>query len=237
MPIKLAVIAGERFGKLVVIGESLQDSKYFRLACDCGTRFIAAKGSVRSGNTKSCGCARISTLRAQKTTHGLTLHPLYRTWADMRKRVLNKNSKSYANYGGRGITICSRWDDFSKFVEDMGVRPERHTLDRIDNNGDYSPSNCRWAAPATQVENRRVSLRYMYNNVAYTLRELSKISETFGVNYSNLRCRISKGIPVQLAVETPLARVGWHPKPSDGRCLKKRVGVVNLYDSNSVGGV
>lgn len=86
-------------------------------------------------------------------------HYLYGTWADMRKRCYKKESKSYANYGGRGIKICERWSDFANFVADMGKRPEGMSMDRIDNNGDYTPENCRWADAKTQNGNTRAVAR------------------------------------------------------------------------------
>lgn len=234
---KLKVEVGKLFGRLTVLGEDPTDSMKFTLQCSCGKTLTATKGSVRCGNTTSCGCKRIDSLKTLLTTHGGAVrggrHPLYGTWADMRKRCLNRNCVAYPDYGGRGIVICDRWGDFVNFVEDMGEKPySTATLDRIDTNGNYEPSNCKWSSAYEQVVNQRKSLLYCYKGVNYELRQLAEISETFGVKYGTLKDRISKGIPVEQAVETPLAKVGWHPKPSDGRDRVARPGVVNLYESS-----
>lgn len=228
---KREVKVGEIFGQLTVLGESPSNFNKLVLRCSCGTVIEAMKGSVYSSeNTRSCGCARKVTLIRMKTTHGMREHELYGSWADMRKRCHNPKSKSYKNYGGRGITICSRWDNFVNFVEDMGSRPYAGaTLDRKDNNGNYEPSNCKWSNAFEQVTNRRLSLRYVYKEVEYTMQELAIVAKPFGVEFKTLRDRINKGIPVNLAVETPLARVGGHPKPNDGRSLVTRVGVKLKY--------
>ena len=229
---KLPIEVGAAYGDLTVLGESEVSSRKFKVLCKCGTVFDCLKGSIRSGNTKSCGCARVATLRTMLTKHGLAArgrqHPLFRAWTDMRKRVLSAKSKSYTNYGGRGIGICDRWSDFSLFVSDMGPKPGPDwTIDRIDVNGDYEPGNCRWATKSTQANNTRNSLRYVYNGLAYTSPEIYAIAETFGVRYGTLHARLAKGVPVKEAVETPPARGKVRHKFSKDRV--SRPGVVPAY--------
>lgn len=230
MVAKREIEIGARYGKLVVLGEA-ERTTYLKLACDCGKTFEAAKGAVRSGNTKSCGCARVETLVSMLTTHGMRQHPLYSTWADMRKRCLNPRCESYKHYGGRGITICHRWDSFENFVADMVAKPfAGASLDRKDTNGNYEPSNCKWSTPTEQVINQRCSLRYVYKEQQYTLRELAVVAESFGVSYGTLKARISKGMAVELAVEKPKQALGRHKVPTDTRSLTNRVGVVKVYE-------
>ena len=155
-------MTGQRFGRLVV--ESFAYSRkrpsgnlayYWNVQCDCGnTRQIQAI-KLRHNQTKSCGCI----LKEQR--HGHTgpdgKHSLtYFSWMSMRQRCLYPKHVAFHNYGGRGITICKRWNDFKNFLTDMGERPCKElTLDRIDNNGNYEPSNCKWSTKSEQNENQR----------------------------------------------------------------------------------
>ena len=158
---------GKVYGRLTVVEELLERSKdrrkVYLCKCSCGKSAKVTGKMLRSGKTKSCGCLnseRISAIgssKAQRIGEYLTReHPLRSVYSGMMARCYNKGHKYYEYYGGRGIGVCERWRKGLKyFVEDMGPRPEGHTLDRIDNDKGYFPGNCRWATMEQQCQNRR----------------------------------------------------------------------------------
>jgi hypothetical protein len=152
-------LKGMTFGKLTVVNlagvEPKRKQTMWRCHCECGNTTIVYGRKLTGGNTKSCGCLRHFG-GAHLRTHGLSQEPEYKAWKNMRTRCLNFRNKNFADYGGRGITICERWDDFANFFTDMGARPTpQHTLDRIDNMRGYEPSNCHWVTRKAQANNRR----------------------------------------------------------------------------------
>ena len=130
--------------------------------------------------------------------HGLRKSDEYRIWRHMRTRCENANDPAYKYYGQRGIKVCERWLDFKNFYEDMGKRPSKaYSIDRIDFNGDYEISNCRWATMKTQQRNRSNNVRFTYNNVTASLAELC---ELHGCKYTTVHMRMSKGATLEQAL-------------------------------------
>jgi hypothetical protein len=153
---------GEKYGRLLVVEEVAQSKgcRRFNCLCDCGTRKVIFRGNLLRGYTRSCGCLNQEE-RTKRHTHGQTRNgrytPEYRAWRQMLRRVRAKTGKNFRWYGARGITVCERWMRFEKFFSDMGKRPTGRTLDRVDNNGNYEPGNCRWATPYQQGHNKSLA--------------------------------------------------------------------------------
>lgn len=161
---KIEINTGDKFGRLEIIKEvdrylkpSGQPVRQFLCKCECGVEKIIKFDYLRCGSTKSCGCYNIELIKERSIKHGKTGTTEYRSWMHMKERCYNPNTHQFKYWGGRGIKVCDRWlESFQNFIDDMGHKPSKtHSLDRIDFNGNYEPSNCRWATPNQQSQNRR----------------------------------------------------------------------------------
>lgn len=199
-------ITGERFGRLVVIKREGSNSEWETMwlcQCDCGATKIIRGKCLRRGTTQSCGCLQLEGSRNSKhnIVHGGTGSPEFVSWQSMRNRCNNPNDKDYPHYGGRGISICKRWNEsFSAFLADMGTRPTpKHSIDRWpDNNGNYEPGNCRWATVKQQANNRRSNRWLVHNGKTMTL---TQWSEATGILKTTIRERLRRGWSIACALD------------------------------------
>lgn len=160
-------LTGNRYGKLLVIKRhgSISNRPAWLCKCDCGVIVTVKSENLKSGNTKSCGCYKVEIIRnagMANVTHGYAKRidgkksKIYSIWDSMRQRCNNENNCNYENYGLRGIKVCEEWNkSFEAFLKDMGIPSEGFSIDRINNDGNYEPSNCRWATRSQQRRNRR----------------------------------------------------------------------------------
>ena len=191
---KIKDLSGLVFNRLTVTAiasaRSTQGGMRWKCLCSCGNKTTIAGTCLQSGNTQSCGCLKEVAI----VTHGMCGTPTYHSWATMQQRCVNKNNTGYKNYGARGIKVCERWiGSFERFYADMGKRPStKHTIDRIDNDGDYTPDNCRWATKNEQVRNIRSNVLITHEGTTLCATDWS--SRT-GIHINTIRYRFHAGWP------------------------------------------
>ena len=195
-------ISGNRYGRLTITdfaGRCSSGRLYWNCRCDCGNETVVRSTHLVAGLIQSCGCIRIQAI----TKHGYSSAPEYGIWKHMIYRCTLSHTRDFANYGRRGVTVCERWLAYENFIADMGVRPSpNHTLERIDNDGPYSPGNCRWATTKEQNRNRRNSVFIAFQGEELCLAEWA---ERVGISPQALRARIFKyNWSIERALTTPV---------------------------------
>ena len=186
-------ILGNKYGRLTVIARAENNPKgraMWLCLCDCGNEKVVNSGDLRTGHSKSCGCLSREKFSALNRQHGKSGTPEWKTCLAMKRRCYDKTQQFYDIYGGRGIVVCNRWkDSFQNFYDDMGKRPEGMSLERIDSNGNYEPSNCKWATAKEQARN---TSRNYYVTMNGATKALSAWTEELNLNYYTIKSRIYK---------------------------------------------
>ena len=205
---RLIDMTGQKYGKLTVlerVGTKSHSSQWMCI-CDCGNKVVVGRNNLIHNHTKSCGCLKHR--EAVNRTHGQSETRLYFVWRNMLNRCFNSKVRDYPNYGGRGITVCQEWkEDFQVFSDwafangyNGTAKRGEYTLDRVDTNGNYEPSNCRWITIKEQTNNQRSNHVVIFNGEKYTLAQLA---EATGIPYKTLHKRINKlGWDVEKAATT-----------------------------------
>jgi len=171
--------------------------------CDCGKTINVESQSIRTGNTKSCGCLEKELNIKRSTTHNMRSTPEYDIWASAKQRVSNPNNKGFKNYGGRGIRMSKLWfNSFSEFIKDMGKRPSvNYTIERIDNNGNYCKENCKWATRKVQGNNTRHCKYIEYDG---EIKTLTQWCEYLNLPYHTIKRRLYRGWSIKDAFVKPI---------------------------------
>lgn len=204
-------ITGQQFARLTAVayaGSNSRGDALWRCRCVCAKELVVRGSNLRAGTSKSCGCLLKEVAAAQvaalNTTHGMRHSRTYTTWHSLRTRCNNPKNAAFANYGGRGITVCARWSKFENFLADMGERPEGLSLERRDNDLGYSPDNCYWATRKEQAVNRRTSVFVEINGVTRCFAEWAAV---YGIDKKTANRRYKKhGWEVVRALTTPVLR-------------------------------
>ena len=186
-------LTGLRFTRWTVLefDPASTNVAYWLCVCDCGVRKSVFGGDIKRGGSRSCGCLALEIVTQQSTCHGMTKHPAYGTWKQMRYRCQDPKNQGYPIYGGRGITVCTRWINFEYFWEDMGPSWKFGlSIDRINVNGNYELSNCKWSTAKEQAANRRTNITI---NTPRGPMIIAEASRQFGIPFNTIRQRVKAG--------------------------------------------
>lgn len=203
---KMHDLTGRKYGRLVVtkVSHKTHSGTYWFCKCDCGNTIKAIINHLNNGHIKSCGCLKKENAKKSFTIHGLYKIPEYRAWIGMKSRCYNHKTKGFKNYGGRGIKVCNRWlNSFENFYSDVGKKLfSKASIDRIDNDKNYSPNNCRWTDRVTQNNNKRNSFLTI-DNVTKKLKDWFYEYNIKPITYHN---RINRGWSKKEAMITPVRK-------------------------------
>lgn len=186
-------LTGERFGRLLVLqrdGCNKHGQVKWYCECDCGTRKHVLGMCLSRGETQSCGCLHRETTANINKSHGMTRTPIYAIWHSMMQRCYDKNIHTFGQYGGRGINVCDKWQQFEGFYEDMGNKPAGLSLERCDVNGDYTPENVVWADAKTQANNRRSNVILEHAGKKQTMQQWC---DELGLKIGTVWARLNRG--------------------------------------------
>lgn len=208
-------LTGKRFGSLVIVGASTarkQGQIVWDYLCDCGVRGQRVGGNLKRTKAASCGCQTASAIRAEHQTHGRTNSFVYRVWSSMCARCHTPSSSVWQHYGGRGVVVCAQWrgvGGFAQFLRDVGEPPdEKHSIERLNVDGDYTPNNCAWISSKRQARNTRRTVRAPDGTAVVDL------AEAAGLPHSTVIQRIQKlGWSLEEALSTPKTHNGRVPMP------------------------
>lgn len=207
-------LTGHKFGRLTIVefvGKNSARVALWKCLCECGNSLVAPANNIKSGNTSSCGCLKSEMMRARNCAlakqNGESLSPFYMLYKSMFARCYTRSNNSYPRYGGRGITVCARWTGpkgYFNFKKDMGERPTpKHSIERRNNDGNYTPKNCYWATQDQQAQNKRNVIRVECDGEEMSLRKACRI---VGIPYGRAASRVRKGWNPIEAIATPRLR-------------------------------
>lgn len=192
-------LTGKVFGRLTVIEYDWEVGRRWKCKCECGKLTFVYTFDLNDGGVKSCSCLLFN----GHPTHSQSRTSLYYLWNTMKQRCQNIKNINYKHYGGRGIKVCERWELYENFRDDMGHRPNSTSLDRIDNDGNYEPGNCRWASLSEQHNNCRSNVFITYKSIKKTAIQWATY---FNINYHTFYSRLSRGWSMEEIVNTPVVK-------------------------------
>ncbi len=196
---------GKKYGRWTVVAFSHtgeRNRRFWLCRCQCGTERAVIGTTLTCGRSRSCGCIAADFLTKHGFCRVACVSPAWRTWSAMIQRCYNPRNNEFANYGGRGIAVCERWRDaFTNFLSDMGEKPPGLSIERIDNNGNYEPGNCRWATQKEQSRNMRKNVFFSYGGTSLIIQDWS---EKTGIKTGTISKRLSRGWTFDKAITTPV---------------------------------